>query len=401
MSFPFAERTRRLGTETAFAVGAEAARLAATGVKVYPFHLGDLNIPTPEHIVEAAIRAIREGKTGYCPTPGITPLREAMAEEISRTRGLKLDADNVSIQTGGKPVIGKFIMTLMNPGDEVLYPNPGFPIYESMINFHEGVPRPYGFKETRTGFALDFEAIERQISPRTKLLIYNNYHNPTSAESDLEEMKRLADICVKNDLFVLSDEAYFDILFDGTPKSITQFPGLPERTVILYTFSKKFAMTGWRLGAAIGPRGVIETISRFNVNDESCTNNFVQWAGVAALKGPLDDHRKMIDILRERRDTAISILNDTQGIHVATPNSTFYLFPNVTKAMEKLGMKEVEDFRKYVLDKTGVSFTTRNHFGTPLPGETQKYVRLAYSGINTSEIIEGLGKMKELLTVLS
>ncbi|HOP52939.1 MAG: aminotransferase class I/II-fold pyridoxal phosphate-dependent enzyme [Synergistales bacterium] len=397
MSVPFAERTKRLGTETAFAVGAEAASLAATGVKVYPFHLGDLNIPTPEHIVEAANRAIREGKTSYCPTPGITPLREAMAEEIYRTRGFKIDADNVSIQTGGKPVIGKFIMTLMNPGDEVLYPNPGFPIYESMINFHEGVGKPYGFRETDKGFSLDLEAIERQISPRTKLIIYNNYHNPTSAESDMEEMEHLADICLKHNIYVLSDEAYFDILYDGTPKSITRFQGLPERTVILYTFSKKFAMTGWRLGAAIGPREVIEAISRFNVNDESCTNNFVQWAGVAALRGPLDDHRKMIDILRERRDTALSILNNTKGIHVATPDSTFYLFPNVTKAMEKLGMEEVEDFRKFVLEKTGVSFTTRNHFGTPLPGETQKYIRLAYSGIDTPEIIEGLGKMKELL----
>ncbi len=285
MSVPFAERTKRLGTETAFAVGAEAASLAATGVKVYPFHLGDLNIPTPEHIVEAANRAIREGKTGYCPTPGITPLREAMAEEIYRTRGFKIDADNVSIQTGGKPVIGKFIMTLMNPGDEVLYPNPGFPIYESMINFHEGVGKPYGFRETDKGFSLDLEAIERQISPRTKLIIYNNYHNPTSAESDMEEMEHLADICLKHNIYVLSDEAYFDILYDGTPKSITRFQGLPERTVILYTFSKKFAMTGWRLGAAIGPREVIEAISRFNVNDESCTNNFVQWAGVAALRG--------------------------------------------------------------------------------------------------------------------
>lgn len=397
MSVPFAERTRRLGTETAFAVGAEAARLASEGVRVYPFHLGDLNIPTPEHIVEAANRAIREGKTGYCPTPGIMPLREAMADEISRTRGLNLNAENVSIQTGGKPVIGKFIMTLMNPGDEVLYPNPGFPIYESMINFHEGVGKPYGFKETKTGFALDLEAIERQISQRTKLLIYNNYHNPTSAESDLEEMERLADICVKNDLFVLSDEAYFDIIFEGEGRSITRFPGLQERTVILYTFSKKFAMTGWRLGAAIGPREITDAISRFNVNDESCTNNFVQWAGVAAIRGPQDDYRKMLGILRERRDTAIEILNETDGISVGRPDSTFYLFPNVTKAMEKLGIIEVEEFRKFVLDKTGVSFTTRNHFGTPLTGETQKYIRLAYSGINTPEIIEGLGKMKEFL----
>jgi len=397
MSIPFAKRTKRLGTETAFAVGAEAAKLASNGMKVYPFHLGDLNFPTPEHIVEAANKALREGKTGYCPNPGILPLREAMAEEISKTRGLEVDVDNVSIQTGGKPVIGKFIMALMDPGDEVLYPNPGFPIYESMINFHEGVGKPYRFKETKMGFALDFDSIESQISPRTKLVIYNNYHNPTSAESSVEEMKRLAELCVEHDLYVLSDEAYFDILFEGNPISITSFPELFERSVILYTFSKKFAMTGWRLGAAIGPRTIIDAISRFNVNDESCTNNFVQWAGVAALKGPQGDHKRMLDVLSKRRDTAVSMLNSMEGIHVASPNSTFYLYPNVTKAMEKLGMDEVEDFRKFVLERTGVSFTTRNHFGTPFPDEVQKYIRMAYSGIDSEAIVEGLGKMRDLL----
>ena len=397
MSIPFAERITRLGTETAFAVGAEAAKLASTGAKIYPFHMGELNFPTPDHVVEAANKALREGKTGYCPTPGILPLREAMAEEISKTRGLKIDVDNVSIQTGGKPVIGKFIMALMDPGDEVLYPNPGFPIYESMIHFHEGVGKPYGFTENETGFALDFDSIESQISPRSKLVIYNNYHNPTSAESSAEEMKRLAELCVEHDLYVLSDEAYYDILFEGSPLSIASFPGLFDRSVILYTFSKKFAMTGWRLGAAIGPREIIEAISQLNVNDESCTNNFVQWAGVAALKGPQDDHKRMLDVLRNRRDAAVSMLNSMEGIHVANPNSTFYLYPNVTKAMEKLGIGEVEDFRRFVLERTGVSFTTRNHFGTPFPDETQKYIRMAYSGIDSEAIVEGLGKMRDLL----
>lgn len=397
VSITFAERTRLLGTETAFAVGAEAAQFASTGAKVYPFHLGDLNIPTPGHIVEAANRAIREGKTGYCPTPGILPLREALAEDISRSRKLDLSAANVSIQTGGKPVIGKFIMALMNPGDEVLYPNPGYPIYESMINFHGGVGKPYGFHETKNGFALDLDAIEHQITPKTRLIIYNNYHNPTSAESDEKEMRRLAEICVKNNIYILSDEAYFDILYSGEGKSITRFPGLFERSIILYTFSKKFAMTGWRLGAAIGPSEIIDLISRFNVNDESCTNNFVQWAGLAAIRGPLDEHAKMLGVLKERRDAAIEILNQMNGVSVGAPNSTFYLFANVTEVIRNTGMNDVEEFRKHILQKTGVSFTTRNHFGTPLPGEKQKYIRLAYSGINTPEIREGLGKMKGLL----
>jgi aspartate/methionine/tyrosine aminotransferase len=393
----FAERISRLGTETAFAVGAEAKQLTDKGFKVYPFHLGDLDMATPEYVVEAAIKAMRDGKTGYCATPGIAPLREALARDIGEARDLSLDADNISIQTGGKPVIGKFLMALMNPGDEVLYPNPGYPIYESLVNFHGGVARPYGFIEEENGFALDFASIERQISPRTRIFIYNNYHNPTSAESDPAEMQRLADLCIRHNLFVLSDEAYFDILYDGKGNSIASLPGMSERTVILYTFSKKFAMTGWRLGAAAGLKDIISVISKLNINDESCSNHFVQWAAVEAIKGPQEHHKKMMATLKERRDVAVDILNSTPGIRVHRPNSTFYLFPNVSRAMKTLGLDSVEEFRKVILDKTGVSFTTRNHFGTPLPGETQKYIRLAYSGISKEDIVEGLGKMKELI----
>jgi aspartate/methionine/tyrosine aminotransferase len=170
-----------------------------------------------------------------------------------------------------------------------------------------------------------------------------------------------------------------------------------ERTIILYTFSKKFAMTGWRLGAAIGPEDLISHISRFNVNDESCTAHFVQWAGVAALKGPMDEFYSMMETLRERRDVAVDLLNSMKGVRVSRPNSTFYLFANVTEAMDNLGMKTVEEFRKKILDETGVSFTTRNHFGSPLPDEKQYYIRLAYSGISVEDIREGLSKMKELL----
>ncbi|MDK2846617.1 MAG: aspartate aminotransferase, partial [Synergistales bacterium] len=342
-----------LGTETAFAVGAEAAELASRGVKVYPFHLGDLDFQTPEHIRQAACKAIEEGKTGYCPNAGIKPLREALARDVGWARGLSLNVGNVSVQPGGKPVIGKFVMAFMDPGDEVLYPNPGYPIYESMIRFHGGVAKPYRFLETETGFALDFESIERQITPATKLLIYNNYHNPTSAASDEAEMERLAKLCVEHDLIVLSDEAYFDILYEGEGKSISSLPGMFERTVILYTFSKKFAMTGWRLGAAIGPENLVAKISQFNVNDESCTTQFVQWAGVAALEGPLDEYLKMMEILKERRDAAVDLLNSMKGVHVSRPESTFYLYPNVTGAMDKLGTKTVEEFRKKVLEETG------------------------------------------------
>ena len=397
MAPAFAKRMSLLGTETAFAVGAEAAELASKGVKVYPFHLGDLDFQTPEHIRKAAFRALEEGKTGYCPNAGIRPLREALARDVGCARGLSLNVENISVQPGGKPVIGKFVMAFMDPGDEVLYPNPGYPIYESMILFHGGVAKPYEFLETESGFAIDFESMERQITPATKLLIYNNYHNPTSAASDEAEMENLAKFCVEHDLAVLSDEAYFDILYDGKGKSIASLPGMFERTLILYTFSKKFAMTGWRLGAAIGPKNMVEKISQFNVNDESCTTQFVQWAGVAALEGPLDEYRKMMKILKERRDAAVDLLNSMKGVHVSRPESTFYLYPNVTEAMSRLGVETVEEFREKVLEETGVSFTTRNHFGSPLEGETQSYIRLAYSGIGVDDIREGLSRMKDLL----
>ncbi len=260
----FANRYGRLGTETAFAVGADAAAWSAQGNKVYPFHLGDMNIITPEFILDAANKAARDGKTGYAPGPGIMPLREALADDIGMTRGLKLTAENISVQPGGKPVIGKFLATLLEEGGEALYPNPGYPIYESQIEFLGGKALPYGYVTTPTGFAIDKEEIERQITEKTSILIYNNYQNPIGAESSEEEMRWLADLAIKHDLWVLSDEAYFEVRYSGLSKSIASLPGMAERTVILYTFSKKFAMTGWRLGCAAGPKEVIEAISKFN-----------------------------------------------------------------------------------------------------------------------------------------
>ena len=241
--FAAAQRVARLGTETVFAVSAEAAALAAQGRTIYPFHLGDLNLATPENIVEASLQAIRDGKTTYCPNAGIPQLRDALAEDVSRARGLGYTRDNVSMQPGGKPVIGKFLLTLMDPGDEVLYPNPGFPIYVSLIDFFGGVAVPYGYREGTERFHLDLEGIERQITPRTRLLILNDLHNPTAAECTPEELERLAELVARHDLLVLSDEAYFDVRFEGASRSLVSLPGMSERCVILYTFSKKGVST--------------------------------------------------------------------------------------------------------------------------------------------------------------
>ena len=390
-----ADRVARLGTETAFAVSAEAAAHAAKGNTVYPFHLGDMNLPTPPNVREAAIAAMQDGKTGYCPNGGIPALREALAAEIAASHGMELAAENVAVQPGGKPVIEKFLLALINPGDEVLYPNPGFPIYESQIEFQGARAVPYGFVPGETNFLLDFEAIERSITPKTRAIIFNDLHNPTGAVSPRSEIEALAELALKHDLYVLSDEAYWDIRYEGDPLSIASLDGMAERTVILYTFSKKFAMTGWRLGGAIGPADVIGVIATLNVNEESCTNHFVQWAGVEALTGDQSGAQEILGILKERRDVAVEALNAIPGVSCYSPTATFYLFPDVTEAMERVGARDYDEFRLGALEHTGCSFCTRLHFGRALPGEERRYVRIAYSGIDAERIQEGLGRLED------
>jgi len=388
-------RLNRLGTETAFAVSAEAAAYASAGNKVYPFHLGDMNIKTPQNIIDAAFSAATAGKTGYCPNAGIPELREVLAREISESRGVAYSQDNVVIQPGGKPSIGKFVLTLMDPQDEVLYPTPGYPIYESQIEFHGGRAVPYGFVEGNHNFELDPEAIEKLITPRTRALIYNDLHNPTGAESSLDEMKAIAEIANKHNLLVLSDEAYFDIRYGGESRSIAALPGMQERTVILYTFSKKFAMTGWRLGATIGPKPIVDCVAKLNVNDESCSNHFIQYGAIEALSGSQDGPKKILKTLQQRRDAAVELLDSIPGVRCYKPNATFYLFPNVTALMKKKGLyHDYERFRQLVMHQTGVSFCTRAHFGRMRDDESQRYVRLAYSGIEVAEIEEGLKRFK-------
>jgi aspartate/methionine/tyrosine aminotransferase len=390
-----AERISRLGTETAFAVSAEANEWRALGHTVYPFHLGDMDLPTPQNVVDAAFRAVRDGKTGYCPNAGIPELRTALAADVGAARGVAYGPENVAVQPGGKPVIEKFLLALMNPGDEVLYPNPGFPIYESQIEFLGGVAVPYGFVAGEENFLLDFSAIETAITPRTKLLIFNNLHNPTGAESPDAEIEALARLALEHDLYVLSDEAYWDVRYSGASKSIASLPGMAERTVILYTFSKKFAMTGWRLGGAIGPEDIIARIATLNVNQESCTTHFIQWAGVEALTGDQSGPEEIVRTLKARRDVAVDILNDTPGVSCYRPEATFYLFPDVTGLMERRGLETYDQFRRAALEEAGVSFCTRLHFGRELPREDRRYVRLAYSGISAELIREGLGRLKE------
>ncbi len=390
-----ADRIGRLGTETAFAVSAAAADWGARGHNIYPFHLGDIDLATPQNIIDAMDKAVTDGKTGYCPGGGIMPLREVIAEDVGRRRGLKYDPENVTIHPGGKPVITRFVQALMDSGDEVLYPNPGYPIYESQIEYYDGVAKPYRYVPESYGFRIDLDQIQSLITPKTKAIIYNDLQNPISAESTQQEKEAIAAICMQHDLMVLSDEAYFEIRYSGESTSIASIPGMQERTVVLYTFSKKFAMTGWRLGAAIAPRALSEAFSKLNTNDESCTTQFVQWAGIEALQGDQSGAKAILECLRERRDAAYEVLSATRGIALSKPNATFYLFPDVTDVVIAKDLKGLQDFADTTLRATGVSFCTRLHFGRPQPGEDRLYARFAYSGLPATQIREGLNLFKQ------
>tara|TARA_B100000745_G_scaffold93387_1_gene58904 strand:+ start:634 stop:1830 length:1197 start_codon:yes stop_codon:yes gene_type:complete len=391
----FAKQINRLGTETAFAVSAQARAWAAKGHKVYPFHLGDINLATPENIVDATLKAIRDGNTGYCPSEGILPLREALSIDVGSKRGVTYRPENVSVQPGGKPTIGKFIAAVMNPGDEVLYPNPGYPIYESQIEYQGGTAVPYSYIQTESGFDIDLDRLKSSITEKTVALIYNNYQNPITAESSKKEMEAIAELAIENDLWVLTDDAYYEMIYQGNADSIVFIPGMKERTIILYTFSKKFAMTGWRVGGAIGPEKIINIISKLNVNAESCTTHFIQHAMVEALMGDSSGSDTILTTLKERRDAAVAGLNAMDGIQIPTPRSTFYLFPNVNEIMKRKGFNEVDQLQAGALENANVSFCTREHFGRPSSDETDFYIRFAYSGISTDDINEGLAKLKD------
>jgi len=391
----YANQLQNLGTETAFAVSAQAKEWASQGNKVYPFHLGDINLPTPENIVEATVKSIKDGFTGYCPSEGIFPLREALANDVGYKRGVEYGPGNVAVQPGGKPTIGKFISAIMDPGDEILYPNPGYPIYESQIEYQGGRAVPYSYVQTESGFDIDIEKLKDSINEKTVAIIYNNYQNPMSAESSDKEMQHIAEIAIENDLWVLSDEAYFEIIYEGDAKSIVSIPGMRERTVILYTFSKKFAMTGWRVGGSIGPEEIIKRIAKFNVNAESCTTHFIQNAMVEALNGDQSGSIEILKTLKERRDEAVKGLNAIDGIDILTPRTTFYLFPNVTKVLKRKNMKSVEELQNGALRHANVSFCTRDHFGRAQDNEADSYIRLAYSGISSEDIVEGLNALKK------
>ena len=352
-----AERMSRLGTETAFEVLAKARRLESEGRDIIHLEIGEPDFDTPANVVQAGIRALGEGYTHYGPSPGLAEVRERIAEEVSRTRDISVTADNVVVTPGGKPIMFFTILALVDEGDEVLYPNPGFPIYESMIRFVGGVPVPIKLLASRD-FNIDVDEVASQITPRTKLLILNSPNNPCGSIIEKRQQEELADLAKEHDVIVLSDEIYIRFLYEGEHHSVASFPGMRERTIILDGFSKTYAMTGWRIGFGVMPLELVEPISRLCTNSVSCTASFTQRAVLEAMDGPQDEANSIVAEFKNRRDIIVSGLNQIPGIRCAMPKGAFYTFPSV----EDTGMSSRE-FADGLLEDAGVACLAGESFG--------------------------------------
>ncbi|MCK5738871.1 pyridoxal phosphate-dependent aminotransferase, partial [bacterium] len=347
----------RLGTETAFLVLAKARALEAQGKKIIHLEIGEPDFDTPQNIVEAGVKALRDGQTHYSPAPGILPLREAIVAESRKYRGIEVTPEHVTVMPGAKPIMFFSIMALVNSGDEVIYPNPGFPIYESVINFAGGKAVPLPLVEEKN-FSFEVETLKKLITPKTKMIILNSPQNPTGGTLTKAELEAVADLVQGTDIWVLTDEVYKELIFDGEFHSISSIPGMMDQTIILDGFSKSFAMTGWRLGYGIMPPALAEQIAKLGINNHSCTATFTQYAGVEALTGPQDGVKKMVAEFKHRRDIIVDGLNKIDGITCKKPGGAFYVFPNVT-ALSKTS----QELETYLLEEAGVACLSGTAFG--------------------------------------
>ncbi|MGI6541656.1 MAG: pyridoxal phosphate-dependent aminotransferase [Limnochordia bacterium] len=390
-----AERMSLLGTETAFEVLAEVNQLKAQGRDIISFAIGEPDFDTPENIKQAGIKAIEENHTHYGPSAGIQPLREAIAAYISRTRHVNYGPDEVVVTPGAKPIMFHGILATVNPGDEVIYPNPGFPIYESVIRFVGGIPVPIALREEKD-FAFDVDELRSKVGPKTKMIILNSPQNPTGGGLSQGTLEAVAEMALRYDCWVLSDEIYSRMVFDGEFHSIATIPDMKERTIILDGFSKTYSMTGWRIGFGVMPSSLAVDVARLETNSESCTATFTQMAAIEALTGPQDAAEAMIAEFKARRELIVAGLNDIEGITCRTPKGAFYVFPNVTQACAKLGVKTAKELQRKLLYEAGVAVLPRSSFGSRNAGEDQEYVRFSYA-TSREAITEGLRRIKALI----
>lgn len=382
----FAESLSRLGTETAFDVLSKAKALEAQGRSVVHLEIGEPDFDTPPHIKEAAIKALWDGYTHYVPSQGMPVLREAAAEYLTSSRGVQFDPDDIVVTPGAKPILFFSIMALVDPGDEVIYPNPGFPIYESMINYVGGKAVPVQLRK-ENDFRMDVAELKSLVTDKTKLIIINTPQNPTGSVLARSDIQGIAEIVEGRDILVLCDEVYCQILYDGSFESLASLPGMKDKVILLDGFSKTYAMTGWRLGYAAMRRDLAGHISRLMTNSNSCTAAFVQVAGAAALRGPQDSVKTMVDEFRRRRDLIVDGLNALPGIECYRPPGAFYVFPDVTGT--GLSSGQIADEMLY---RGGVALLSGTCFGSLGEG----FLRLSYAN-SEDNIREALRRMEAVL----
>jgi len=381
---PLARRMGRLGTESAFEVLLQARQLEAQGHEIIHLEIGEPDFPTADHVLQAAIGALRDGWTHYGPPPGLPQLREAIAEDAGYRRGIQVDAAEVVVTPGAKPVMFFAILALVEDGDEVLYPDPGFPIYESLISFVGGTPVPYGLREEHA-FDADIEGILARISERTKLIILNSPHNPTGGIISSAGLAALSRILAEREIFVLSDEIYSRLIYEGKHTSPAQFPGMKERTIILDGFSKSYAMTGWRLGYGIMRADLAQQMALLMVNSNSCTASFSQIAAVEALRGDQSCVETMIEEFGRRRRVIVDGLNAIPGFRCPQPQGAFYAFPNITGTH-----RDSRALAKALLVEAGVACLAGSGFGSAGEG----YLRFSFAN-SVENIQRALDRIEE------
>ena len=385
----FAERMSRLGTESAFEVLARAKALERQGKEIIHLEIGEPDFDTPAHIRDAAKRALDSGATHYGPAAGLPELREAIAKDVGATRNIPVAPEEIVVTPGAKPIMYFVITALVNPGDEVIYPNPGFPIYESVINFVGGVGVPIPLRE-ESGFGFDLDLLERKASKKTRLIVINSPQNPTGGVLEPDQLGRIAEVARKYQIPVLADEIYKAFLYEGEFASITRFPGMKDLVIILDGFSKSFAMTGWRLGYGVMPMPLAEHIARLMVNSNSCTASFTQLAGIAALQGDQTPVAEMVAEFKRRRDLIVEGLNKLPGVSCRSPKGAFYVFPNV-KALKRPSAEVAEA----ILTEAGVAVLGGQAFGEYGEG----YLRLSYAN-SAENIRKALERMRPVLARL-
>jgi len=379
----YADRMSQLGTETAFEVLAKARALEAKGKTIVHLEIGEPDFDTPAAIRQAAIRAIEEGFTHYGPSAGLPEVREAIATYIAKDRAMTVAPDQVVVTPGGKPVLTFAVLACVNPGDEVIVPNPGFPIYESAVRFAGGTPVSLLLREDRQ-FRFGAADIEPLLTPRTRMLVLNSPHNPTGSVLTPRDLDEIATLLRDREIFILSDEIYSKILYDGAHETIATRPGMAERTILLDGFSKTYAMTGWRLGYGVMNPTLAKHVARLATNVYSCATSFVQRAAPVALHGPQDDVKAMVAEFRRRREAIVEGLNAIPGIRCAKPSGAFYVFPNITG----LGMKSAE-VERLLLEEGGVAALSGTAFGSNGEG----YLRFSYAN-SIENIREGLRRFE-------